>query len=72
MHITIQLHARDVPCERCGWQDAQGGVQLVDDQRVSKVFCHECTVYLVRQCLPDGRYGSYEAPPAPTPVALAS
>ena len=65
MYIEIHLQPRNVPCDRCGWLDALGGVQLVDDQRVSKVFCHQCTVDLIRQCLPNGRS-------APRPVALAS
>jgi hypothetical protein len=73
MKITIDFsEARDVPCERCGWLDGLGGVQIVDDQQVSKVFCHQCTIDLVRLCLPNGRFLSNETTSAPMPVALAS
>jgi hypothetical protein len=73
MHLLIDLsNAHDVPCDRCGWQDGRGGVELVDDQRVSKVFCQPCVLELVRKCLPDGRFASYETTPAAVAVALAS
>jgi len=73
MKVTINFsEARDVPCDRCGWLDGLGGVELIDDQQVSKVFCHQCTVDLVRLCLPNGRFGSHETASAPVAVALAS
>ena len=73
MKLLINLsNAHDVPCDRCGRQDDRGGVELVDDQRVSKVFCQHCILELVRKCLPDGRFVSYDATPAPVPVAIAS
>jgi hypothetical protein len=62
--------AHDVACDFCGWQDDAGGVRFVDDQEVSKVLCHQCTINLVRACLPDGRSASYETI-APATAALA-
>jgi hypothetical protein len=72
MTITIDFVARDVPCQRCGWLDGSGGVELTDDQRVKKALCHQCVVDLVRACLPNGRFGSYETTPVPELVTMAS
>jgi hypothetical protein len=70
MKVTIMVsEACDVPCDHCGWLDGLGGVQLVDDQRVSKVLCHQCVIDLVRVCLPNGRFGSYDTQSAPVPVS---
>jgi hypothetical protein len=53
MLIVIHLsHACDVPCDRCGWLDSLGGVELSDDTGTHKCFCHSCTLELLRKCLP--------------------
>jgi hypothetical protein len=63
---------RDVPCDRGGWLDALGGIEIEDDTRNRKVSRHRCTVDLVRKCLPNGRSVSNDTISAPVPVALAS
>jgi hypothetical protein len=69
MLIVINLSdAFAIPCQRCGWQDGLGGVELQDDSGTRKIFCRHCTLELVQKLLPDGRVEI----PAPLPVALAS
>ena len=65
MQITFDFQARDEPCKRCGWLDSRGGIEVEDDTRTRKVFCHQCVIDLVRVCLPNGRFGSYETTAAP-------
>ena len=42
---------RSQPCDLCGWMDDAGGVQLEDDTGSRRVFCHQCTLDLVKACL---------------------
>ena len=72
MKIIIDFSVHDAPCDLCGWLDDSGGVQLVDDQQVSKVVCHQCTLDLVRACLPDSRYvWLFKPDQEPNALALA-
>lgn len=73
MTITIDMsQALDVPCDLCSWLDDSGSIRLVDDQRVTKFCCRQCTFDLVRACLPNGRFASYETnAPATANLALA-
>lgn len=69
--ITIDFRAREVPCALCGWLDDCGGVEFTDDQQVRKVFCRQCTIDLVRACLPDAPFGSRVTKHARATGALA-
>jgi hypothetical protein len=72
VHITIFFsESHDVSCDRCGWLDGRGGVQLKDNTGASRVLCHRCTVELVRKCLPNGRFGSAETIAAAVSVEAA-
>jgi hypothetical protein len=52
MVLKLDLsHPQSQPCQRCGWMDDAGGVQLEDNTGTRRVFCHQCTVDLVRTCL---------------------
>jgi hypothetical protein len=67
--ISITIHLSQscgVPCDRCGGHDGRDGILLEDDTR--KVFCRWCTMELVRRCIQDGRWPSFE-PSAPRPAA---
>jgi hypothetical protein len=61
---------RSQPCDLCGWLDDAGGVQLEDDTGARRVFCHQCTVDLVKACLglPHGIAG---AAPVKTSLPVA-
>jgi hypothetical protein len=69
VQITFNFQARDVPCDRCGWLDGLGGIEVEDVTRNRRVFCHQCVIDLVRVCLPNGRFGSYDTQSAPVPVS---
>jgi hypothetical protein len=72
MIITIDFRARAAPCALCGLLDGCGGVEFTDDQQVRKVLCRQCTIRLVRACLPDCRPASHETlAPASAAFALA-
>ena len=52
MAIKIDFtHVHHVPCAHCHRQEDAGGLELVDDQKVRKVLCRECTLRLVTICL---------------------
>jgi hypothetical protein len=71
MYITIDFSAaHDVICDLCGWLDSRGGVELEDDRGTRKVFCHDCVTTLVRECLPDGQFGSFDPRTATLPEAV--
>lgn len=72
MTITIDLlEAPDIPCDLCCSLDDSGGIRIVDDQQVSKVFCRQCTIGVVLAALPDGRVGTHVTKPARATAALA-
>ena len=73
MEIRIDFsQPRFQPCDCCGWLDDLGGVQLVDNTGSRKVFCQQCTVDLVKVCLPRPTVGASYDSTVFRAVALAS
>jgi hypothetical protein len=71
MVLKIEFYQpRSQPCDRCGWLDDAGSVPLEDDTGVSRVFCQQCVVDLVKVCL-GLPHDSAVSPPLKTSLPVA-